>query len=145
MITVTAKNEFFFREPRLNRVIVLSDLNYFWPKRHLKVLRDLKNRGFSVKEITPYFFRDPDEIFLALLHIELCWKNQYETPVITILENLDFIWDLHELKELQYMWRKGYSVNYASDYFERPVEEIVLAIMHLSREEKIARRKGGLF
>jgi hypothetical protein len=145
MLNATAKNEAYYRNARLNRVIVLTDLNYYWPRKHLKWLRELKAKGLPVNRIIEYFARDPDEVLLALIHLETCWKGRFEMPVITILEHFDFLWDRPELNELQYMWKKGYSVNYAAEYFERPAEEIILAIMHLAREDKIKRRKGGLF
>ena len=145
MITVTAKNEAYYRDARINRVIVLDDLNYYWPRKHLKWLRELKSKGYPVQEIIKYFARDPDEVLLALIHLETCQKDRIENPVIIICEHLDFLWDWPELRELKYMWGKGFSVKYAAKYFERDVADIMLAIMHLARKEKIKRRKGGLF
>lgn len=145
MLKATAKNEFYYRDARLNRVIVLDDLNYFWPRKHLKWLMQLKSKGYPVKEIIKYFARDSDEVLLALIHLSSCRQGRIEEPVIVVCEQLDFLWDWSELRELSQIWEQGLSVSYAATYFERPVAEIMLAIMHLARIDKIKRRKGGLF
>lgn len=93
-------NEAFLRKPRLNRVIVLDSLNYYWPRKHLRWLRELKSKGYSVPEITKYFCRDPDEVLLALIHLASNDKDRIESPVVIIGEHLDFLWDWWELREL---------------------------------------------
>jgi hypothetical protein len=145
MLNATAKNEAYFREPRLNRVILLSDLNYYWPRKHLKWLRELKAKGYPVTEIVKYFARDADEVLLALIHLATCEKDRIERPIIVVLEHLDFLYDWSELRELGVIWERGLSIKYAAKYFNRPVAEIMLAIIHLARIEKIKRRRGGLF
>jgi hypothetical protein len=63
---------------------------------------------------------------------------------ICVLEDLDFYFDRIELKEIKEMWEKGEGVYDIAVYFERDPDEIVLALMHLAREDKISQRKGGL-
>jgi hypothetical protein len=138
-------NEGCLRKPRLNRVIVLDDLNYYWPRKHLRWLRELKAKGYSVQEITKYFARDPDEVLIALIHLATSEKDRIEYPVVILLEHLDFLWDWWELRELSMIWEQELSVKYAAKYFNRPVAEIMLANMHLARIDKIKRRRGGLF
>lgn len=145
MLNATAKNEFYFRAARNNRVIVLDDLNFYWPRKHLKWLRELKSKGYLVNEIIKYFARDPDEVLLALIHLATCEKGRFEDPVIVICEQLDFLWDWSELRELSQIWERGLSVKYAAKYFEREIGDILLAVMHLARIDKIERRRGGLF
>lgn len=144
MINVTAKNEFFFREPRLNRVIVLENLDYVWNRSELKRLKKMREKGFAVKEMLYEFDRDPDEVLLALIHLETSDQERFH-PYVIILEHLDFLYDWWELRELSEIWEKGLSVSYAAEYFERDLGDIILGIMHLSRIGKIKRRKGGLF
>jgi hypothetical protein len=145
MITVTAKNEYFFREPRLNRVIVLCDLDYSWQREDLKRLKRMRAKGLELKKMVYEFDRNPDETFLALIHLATTDEEKYRQHNIIILEHLDFLWDWSELRELCVIWERGLSSKYASNYFERPMAEIVLAVMHLARINKIKRRRGGLF
>jgi hypothetical protein len=140
-----AKFDVLYREPRLNRVIVLENLDYVWPKEELKQLRRMRAKGFEIKEMVYEFDRDPDEVLLALIHLATTDEEKYRQHNIIILEHLDFLWDWSELRELCVIWERGLSRKYASNYFERPMAEIVLAVMHLSRIGKIKRRKGGLF
>jgi hypothetical protein len=144
MLNATAKNESYFRDARLNRVIVLSDLNYYWPRKHLKWLRELKSKGYPVKEIIKYFARDPDEVLLALIHLATCEKGRIEESVIVVCEELDFLWDWSELRELSQIWNRGLNLDYAANYFKRPVVEIMLAVMHLARIDKVKHRIGGI-
>lgn len=64
---------------------------------------------------------------------------------VIVLEDLNFIWDQKELIELTKMWEQGKSVIAISSYFDRDPDEIILALMHLAKEERITSRKGGLF
>jgi hypothetical protein len=63
---------------------------------------------------------------------------------IVILEDINFIWDEPELKEVRKMWKKGVSVISMAEHFERDPDEVLLAIMHLARNDKITARKSGL-
>ncbi|WP_026572481.1 hypothetical protein [Bacillus sp. UNC438CL73TsuS30] len=63
---------------------------------------------------------------------------------IIVCEDMDFVWDKPELKALKKMWEKELSVNYIADYFDRDPDEILVALIHLARNDKIARRKEGL-
>lgn len=63
---------------------------------------------------------------------------------VIVLENLNFIFDESEIREIKKMWELDLSINYMSEYLERDSDEIVLAIMHLAREERITQRRGGL-
>lgn len=137
-------NEGCLRDARLNRVIILDDLNYYWPRKHLRWLRELKAKGYPTTEIVKYFARDPDEVLLALIHLATSEKDRIEYPVIILLEHLDFLWDWWELRELGMIWERGLSMEYAEKYFNRPVAEIMLAVIHLARIDKIKPRRGGL-
>jgi hypothetical protein len=64
---------------------------------------------------------------------------------IIVLEDLNFIWDRSELNELADMWQKGFSIPAMGEYFERDPDEVLLAIIHLAKEEKIMTRIGGGF
>lgn len=64
---------------------------------------------------------------------------------IIVLENLNFIWDRSELIEIKRMWKKDVSMIAIAEHFKRDPDEVLLALIHLAREDKINRRKGGLF
>ncbi|EIJ79151.1 hypothetical protein PB1_16379 [Bacillus methanolicus PB1] len=61
-----------------------------------------------------------------------------------VLEDLDFVWDSWELQEMVQMWQKGVPVAKIGEHFQRDPDEVLLALIHLAREDKIDRRKGGL-
>jgi len=63
---------------------------------------------------------------------------------VCVCEDLDFYWDSPELKSLKKMWKKGISVIEIANLFERDPDEVLLALIHLAREEKIGQREGGL-
>lgn len=63
---------------------------------------------------------------------------------ILVLEDLDFVWDESELKDVRKMWNQELTVYYMADYFNRDPDELVLATLHLAREGKIGKRKSGL-
>lgn len=63
---------------------------------------------------------------------------------IVILEELNFIWDRPELNEMKKMWKNGDGVERMAKYFDRDPDEVILALIHLARDEKITPRKTGL-
>lgn len=63
---------------------------------------------------------------------------------VCVLEDLDFFWDNPELKVMKKMWLKGFSVLDIANHFDRDPDEVILALMHLARKDKITARKTGL-
>lgn len=63
---------------------------------------------------------------------------------VIVLEDLDFLWDRSELREIVQMWQKNFSLHYMAEYLEREPDEIFLALLHLSRNKRIEARKGGI-
>lgn len=63
---------------------------------------------------------------------------------ICCCEDLDFYWDESELKELNKLWNIGMSILEMSEHFERDTDEVIVALIHLARTDKIKQRKGGL-
>jgi hypothetical protein len=63
---------------------------------------------------------------------------------VVVLEDLNFIWDEEELFDITCMWNDGLSVLYIANYFDRDPDEIILALIHLAREERITQRVGGM-
>lgn len=64
---------------------------------------------------------------------------------VIVLEELNFVWDEEELTDLTFLWTEGRDIIDISDYFKRDPDEVMLALIHLAKAEKISRRKGGLF
>jgi hypothetical protein len=42
------------------------------------------------------------------------------------------------------MWTRGTSVDIIARHFERDPDEVLIALIHLAREDKIKARKSGL-
>lgn len=64
---------------------------------------------------------------------------------VIVLEDLDFLWDESELLEMAQIWKMGFSIHYIAEYYDRDPDEVLLALIHLGRNEMISSRKGGLF
>jgi predicted Rossmann fold nucleotide-binding protein DprA/Smf involved in DNA uptake len=64
---------------------------------------------------------------------------------IVILEEMNFVFDEPELTEIAGMWQEGKHINCIAKHFDREPDEMLLALLHLSREGKIERRRGGLY
>lgn len=63
---------------------------------------------------------------------------------VIVCEELNFLWDDPELKELAEMWVEGGDVRLIANYFDRDPDEILMALVHLARKDQINTRKGGL-
>ncbi|MDD9312674.1 hypothetical protein PUS82_15470 [Cytobacillus firmus] len=63
---------------------------------------------------------------------------------VIVLEELNFLWDAPELAEVTDMWMQGEGIQDIAKYFDRDPDEIILALMHLARSDRISQRKGGL-
>jgi hypothetical protein len=74
---------------------------------------------------------------------EACMLKPRKNRVI-VLEGLNFFWDEPELDEIATLWEEEFSMKYISDYFERDPDEVLLALIHLARNDKITQRRSGL-
>lgn len=54
---------------RMNRVIVLEEMNFVWDRSELTQMARMWRQGTSVEDIADEFDRDPDEVVLALMHL----------------------------------------------------------------------------
>lgn len=63
---------------------------------------------------------------------------------VIVCEDMNFFWDEPELKDLKKMWDLTLSMEYMAEYFDRDPDEVLFALVHLARLDKIDRRKGGL-
>jgi hypothetical protein len=59
-------------------------------------------------------------------------------------EDLDFWWDRSELHEMKKLWKKDFSVRWMAEHFDRDPDEVLLALIHLAKEDRISARKSGL-
>jgi NTP pyrophosphatase (non-canonical NTP hydrolase) len=64
---------------------------------------------------------------------------------VLVCEGLDFWWDEPELDVIVKMWKGGLSIKQMADRFERDPDEVLLAIIHLAREDLIKSKLGGAF
>jgi len=63
---------------------------------------------------------------------------------VIVLEDLDFVWDEEELDDIAFCWNEDMSVRTIAKRFKRDPDEILLAIIHLARDERIKQRENGL-
>lgn len=65
--------------------------------------------------------------------------------LVIILEDLDFVWQERDLTKIAEMWKDGTSIAKISEHFKRDPDEVMLALIHLAKRNRIKKRKGGLF
>lgn len=70
-------------------------------------------------------------------------KNPRKNRIV-ILEELDFIWDEPELKEICILWESEISIKHIAKQFRRDPDELLLALLHLARVGRIKNRASGL-
>jgi hypothetical protein len=56
---------------------------------------------------------------------------------VVVCEDCDFVWDEPELEEIVQMWKEGVSIWNIGEHFNRDPDEVLFAIIHLGREERI--------
>lgn len=49
--------------------IILEDIEFIWKKKDIELVKKLWEKGVTFKRITEKLDRDPDEVFLLLLHL----------------------------------------------------------------------------
>ncbi|MFE8697948.1 hypothetical protein ACFYKT_16525 [Cytobacillus sp. FJAT-53684] len=64
---------------------------------------------------------------------------------VIVCEEMNFVWDEPELIYITEMWSEGADVRLIANRFDRDPDEVLFALIHLARQDKITRRKGGLF
>lgn len=82
---------------------------------------------------------------LAIRSIENYHMTERRQEVYIALEDLDFIWDIRQVLELDEMWRRGFSLQYMAEYFNRDPDEVAILLMDRLRRGRIRPRKGGIF
>lgn len=63
---------------------------------------------------------------------------------IIVLEDLNFVWDELELDEVARQWKVGKDVRLIASSFNRDPDEVLLALIHLAKEDMVFKRIGGL-
>lgn len=77
-------------------------------------------------------------------NLDVNLKDALKNRVI-VLEDANFIWEEKELREMVKLWKKGYSIEYMAEHYERDPDDVLLALIHLAKEDRIKPRKGGGF
>jgi hypothetical protein len=62
---------------------------------------------------------------------------------VVVLEDCNFVRDGPELEEITKMWKEGISIFEMGEQLERDPDEVLLAIVHLARKDRIMTRTGG--
>lgn len=63
---------------------------------------------------------------------------------VIVCEELNFVWDAPELKEIAKYWELSGDIRLIAKHFDRDPDEVLIALIHLARKDKITRREGGL-
>jgi hypothetical protein len=60
---------------------------------------------------------------------------------VVVLEDLDFVWDEPELEKIVQMWNENVSIFEMGERLDRDPDEVLLAIIHLAREDVIKQKE----
>lgn len=60
------------------------------------------------------------------------------------LEELNFQWTKQEVKDFNYLWQEGRTLEEMAGYFKRTQEEVLLLALDQGMNGKIQPREGGL-
>ncbi|MEH7392430.1 hypothetical protein [Bacillus sp. JJ1474] len=63
---------------------------------------------------------------------------------VIVCEELNFVWDAPELKEIARLWEQSADVRLIANRFDRDPDEVLFALIHLARRDKITGREGSL-
>jgi hypothetical protein len=70
-------------------------------------------------------------------------KNERLSTYVA-LEELNFVWSKKEVKDFEYLWKKGHSIEDISNYFDRDIDEVALLVMDRARKNKVKPRGSGV-
>ncbi len=68
-------------------------------------------------------------------------KLRPKNELIIALDDLDFSWFPAEVAKVKQLWNQGLHIADIATKVKRDQDEVAVLIMHLAREEKIAKRK----
>lgn len=64
---------------------------------------------------------------------------------IIALDGKNLFWRESEQNEAVEMWEEGLSLEYMSEYFERPPMEVLILLLHCAEQGRIEWRKGSIY
>jgi hypothetical protein len=65
--------------------------------------------------------------------------------IYTALEDLDFLLDLKEVEEIDFLWSEGRSIVDISKYYKRNQNEVFVLLLDRAIKGRIDGRSGGIF
>lgn len=71
-------------------------------------------------------------------------QNQ-RSKIYIALEDLDFVWDEKDVKEVDEMWESGIPLNIIAQNFGRDINEVAILIIDRRRNGFIELRDTGIF
>lgn len=81
---------------------------------------------------------------IAYTRLELQYMNQTRQKVYIACETLDFIWDEKDIKQIDQLWRDGYSIWDIAEQFDRDPDELLILLIDRAKRGRIKPRKGGV-
>ena len=82
---------------------------------------------------------------MTISSLERQYLRHNRRATFLALEELDFTWDLDEVKEFKKLWKRGADFRLIAEHFNRDPDEVAILIMDLARRGKIKPRGMGLF
>jgi len=71
-------------------------------------------------------------------------KLRPKSELIIALSDLDFSWFPEEVGKVKQLWNQGLHIAAIAAKVKRDQDEVAILIMHLARQERIAKRKMGV-
>ena len=75
--------------------------------------------------------------------MDFCLRTRRNTYLAC--EELDFSWDLAEVREVEDMWNAGIPIDWIARNFDRKPIEVALLIMDRAERGHIEPREGGVY
>ena len=73
------------------------------------------------------------------------FKLRPKEALVIALDDLDLSFTKAEIGAVLDFWGEGKHIADIAEYMKRDQDEVAVLIMHLSRQERIAKRKMGVF
>jgi hypothetical protein len=82
---------------------------------------------------------------LKIKRMEEYHQKVKRADIYIACEDLDFIWDINDVLQIDELWKRGKSLEYITNFAERDADEVFLLLLDRIRNGFIQERKGGIF
>jgi len=71
----------------------------------------------------------------ALIYMQKVRRN-----TVIACEEMDFLWERKEVREFRKLWKRGFSLYYMAQHFERDIDEVFMLVLDQSKKGMIDPR-----